>query len=292
VNDQDKQRAWVAEQRDQMLSHLARACDHFGVTIAGELVTGWHVRSVSGPVLEHGDARWLRVGREYLQWIEDPDVGDHWTGVPDSNTIIGVPKPTVLGSVEWPDSDGERCVRADLMTVMPGRPCSPTEALRTPLELPEAWWSDLRRSIDVVRMTSTGRYASRVGHRDVRVRTVFGDAVADAMRPTEWETTHGDLHWSNVCGPEFGLLDWELWGLGPVGNDAVSLYLFSLLVPEVAQQVHDVFADILDSPHGRIAQVSVASRILHRAEEGENLDLAAAVRHHIQPLVGLIPAQL
>jgi aminoglycoside phosphotransferase (APT) family kinase protein len=110
------------------------------------------------------------------------------------------------------------------------------------------------------------------------MRDVFGNAVANKYCPARWETVHGDLHWSNLLAPpDFGLLDWELWGSGPVGSDAACLYVFALLVPEIARQVHEVFADVLDTHDGQVAQLRVASRVLNRADEGEYPDLSIPV---------------
>jgi hypothetical protein len=271
--------------RGWMRHNLAEAAARFGLVLTGEPVFGWRLRSISTAAKARAGPCWLRVGSELSASVKDAEVGDFWTGVPDSNAIIGVPKPHILSSTEWDDLGGKRRVRADVMTVMPGRPCSTTDVLRTPLDLADNWWSELRHSIEAIGRTPTTRYASRVGCASGRVRQVFGDKVAAVLRPTAWETTHGDLHWSNVMGPDLGLLDWELWGPGPVGSDAATLYLFSLLVPDVATQVHSVFADVLDSPAGQIAQVGVASRILMRATEGEYADLAKLVRQHIAPIV-------
>lgn len=276
----------IEELRVHMRGHLERAAAHFGVTIKGDPIEGQYLRSVSAYVEGDGPA-WLRVGREFIRWIEDPDMADHWTGIPDSNVIIGVAKPWVLASTVWDDPDERRRVRADLMSVLPGLPCSETDALRTPLDLPEEWWGELRRSVDVIRAATTTRYATRPQRAGRRIRYVFGEDIAALLCPAnwEWETTHGDLHWANLLCPAFGLLDWELWGPGPVGSDAATLYLFSLLVPDVARRVHEVFADLLDSPAGRIAQVNVASRILYRATHGENTDLAELVRGHVEPML-------
>lgn len=169
------------------------------------------------------------------------------------------------------------------MTLMPGRPCSATDALREPVDLPDRWWCDLRASVDRIAATPTGRYP----HRPTgdRVRDVFGDAAAEAVQAAEMTTAHGDLHWSNLLGPELGILDWELWGPGPAGVDAATLYLFALLVPEVAERVWDTFAGLLDGDTGRVALLGVASRILFRAREGENTDLADAVERRIAELV-------
>lgn len=287
MSDEDERR-WLDDQREQMGRHLARAVEQFGVVICGQPVEGLRARSISVGVKRDGDDQpyWLRVGREWVRWIEDVDTADFWTGIPDSNAVVGVRKPHVLRSVEWDDQDGVRRVRADLMTTVTGRPCSETDALRIPPDLPETWWAELRRSVDVIRSTPSTRYANLPARPGRRVREVFGDDVADAFRPTVWETAHGDLHWSNVLGSELGILDWELWGPGPAGLDAATLYLFALLVPDVAKRVHQTFADVLDSDAGQVAQVSVASRILFRAGEDQNSDLAEVVRAHISSIIG------
>lgn len=66
------------------------------------------------------------------------------------------------------------------------------------------------------------------------------------------------LHWSNLTGPSLAILDWEGWGLALAGTDAATLHAYSLPVPEVAAQVHETFADILDTPDGLQARLLVA----------------------------------
>lgn len=84
---------------------------------------------------------------------------------------------------------------------------------------------------------------------------------------------HGDLHWSNLLCPGFALLDWELWGRGPVGTDGATLSCYSLLVPAVAAKVRDLFADKLDSQSGWVAQLYVIARLLRRADGGDHPEL-------------------
>lgn len=275
----------LAERRRRMGLHLQRAAEHFGAVVTGRPVDGLELRSTSVQVMVDGVPRWLRVGAEWHRWVHDSDTADHWTGIPDSNAVVGVPKPLILGSTEW-DEDQDRRVRADLMTLMPGRPCSDSDELRNPPDVSDAWWDELRRSIDLIRQTHTGRYANLATPANTRVRKVFGDAVAVAFAPTVFETGHGDLHWSNVLCPELGVLDWELWGTCPVGTDPATLYLFSLLVPSVAERVWSTFENVLDSQAGKVARVRVASRILfHAREQGHYPDLAPLVEEHVQPLL-------
>ncbi|WP_090011488.1 hypothetical protein [Lentzea albidocapillata] len=90
----------------------------------------------------------------------------------------------------------------------------------------------------------------------------------------EWETVHGDLHWANLMGPKFGLLDRESWGRGPAGTDAATLLNYSLLVPQTVERVRDT------TDAGLPAQFYVAARLLHRADRGDHPDLVAPLRRH------------
>jgi hypothetical protein len=194
--------------------------------------------------------------------------------------------PEVLASMEWAAPGQGRMVRADLTTLLPGRTCSDTDVLYTPPPLPDEWWSQLRESADRIAATPTSRFADRNRSSGPnQVREVFGDQVADARMPTRWVTAHGDLHWANVLGPQFGMLDWELWGSAPAGTDAATLLTFSLLVPATAARVYATFADVLDTPDGQYAQLRAAARILRRDKHGQYPALADAVRRHIQPVI-------
>jgi hypothetical protein len=78
----------------------------------------------------------------------------------------------------------------------------------------------------------------------------------------EFGTEHLDLSWENVSAPSFQILDMEHWGVGVRGYGAAYLYLTSLGVPRVAQQVHGALADVLESPSGRYAQLVAAALII------------------------------
>ncbi len=259
-----------------MRGNLTRAAEHFGVVVTGEPISGWRLRSMGAAVRAPDGARWLRVVSEEPRWLP----GDFWTGNADASALIGLNKPQVLDLTEWSDGTWRR-IRAELMTVLPGHPCSSTDVLRNPVELSDRWWAELRTSVDLLRSTPTARVSADQAKVTQRVQAAFGPLD---LRVEEWETVHGDLQWSNLVVPRFGLLDWELWGRGPAGTDAATLYCHSLLVPSVTRRVHDVFADLLDSPAGRVAQVYVASRLLTRAAQ-DYPDLADPLRRHVQPML-------
>lgn len=264
--------------RNFMRSSLGRAADHFGLTVAAPPVFGWRLRSIGARAENECELRWLRVVSQEPQWAR----GESWTGTADANAIKNIAKPRVLDVYEWSEQ-GWRNQRAEVMTLQPGEPCSPTDALRTENNPVATWWADLGRSLDTLATTPTSRtYADQEKVHD-RIRGRFGPNVETTV--TQWETVHGDLHGNNLLCPNFALLDWELWGRGPAGLDAASLFYFSLLTPGTAEQVRTAFAAKLDAPTGRIAQLYVAARLLRRIEGGDFADLEGPVRTHARTLV-------
>lgn len=111
-----------------------------------------------------------------------------------------------------------------------------------------------------------------------------GQAVRPRPARRPLGEVHGDLHWNNLLVPDFALVDWELWGRGPAGLDAATLYLHSLLVPETARRTREPFTDLLSTPTGKTAQIYAAARLLSRADR-DYPDLADPLRRHIEPLL-------
>ncbi len=259
-----------------MRDHLDHAARHFGLVVIGKPVLGARLRSISARATGPDGERWLRVVSQEPEWAS----GEHWTGTVDANSIAGIRKPSVLDVYEW--SEG-RDQRAEVMTLLPGEVCSSSDALRAPIVLSDRWWADLRGALATLADVPTSRtYADQEKVHD-RIRGRFGPNVETTV--TQWETVHGDLHGNNLLCPNFALLDWELWGRGPAGLDAASLFYFSLLTPGTAEQVRTAFAAKLDAPTGRIAQLYVAARLLRRIEGGDFADLEGPVRTHARTLV-------
>lgn len=110
-----------------MRGNLDRAATLFGLTVISEPGFGWRLRSISARARDDaGYHRWLRVGSEQHRWLDES-----WTGNVDANSIAGVPKPRVLDWSEWEVPDEQRRVRAEVLTLLPGHTCSPTDVLRT-----------------------------------------------------------------------------------------------------------------------------------------------------------------
>jgi hypothetical protein len=258
--------------REWMRDNLTRAAKHFGLDIDGKPTFGWLDRSIGAPALADGRQRWLRIVTEQSKWSD----GDSWTGNLDANVITYPSKPRVLDICEWRDNP-HRHVRAEVMTRMPGHPCSPTTTPQPNLALPAQWWNELTDVLNDVRHVNTNRVNIDQAKVDQRVRKVFGDEVSVTIR--QWETVHGDLHWGNLFRNPFGIIDWELWGTGPVGTDPATLYLYSLAVPAVAEEVHAHFADVLDTADGRQA------RLLHRSTFGDHSELVTPLRQLVTRLI-------
>ncbi len=262
--------------REWMRDNMTKATELIGVTIDGGPVFGWLDRSISVAVRKDNTDLWLRVVSEDQKWVQQ----DFWTGNQDANILTGVPKPTVVDTVEW---DDHRRQRAELMTRLPGEPCSPTDALRDDEPPPPPWWAELRLALNTLSRTPTRRVNVDQEKLDQRVHAAFGDRIA--LKVEHWETAHGDLHWGNLLGPQLGIVDWEHWGRAPLGTDAATLYCYSLLAPTTARTVHRVFTDVLDTPAGRTAQLYAVARLLHRARRGEHPDLGEPLTAHAEALL-------
>jgi hypothetical protein len=270
---QDPDAIWQAWMRDLLTSAAAR----FGLTITGAPVFGWRERSIGAEATGPTDGRWLRVVTEHIQWAH----GDYWTGNTDAAALHGITKPRVLDTAEW--EEGPRRIRAEVMTLAPGWPCSPTDVLRSELRLPRDWWAELRRSLDTLAATPTRRTCVSPDELTGRISAQLGVSIdPDAA---SWATVHGDLHWANLHAPTFALLDWEAWGSGPAALDAATLYCYSLTAPATARLVFHEFRDQLESPAGTIAQLYAIARLLSRADKGDYPELVGPLRQHADTLM-------
>ncbi len=265
-----ERRAWLGVQ----LEHAAAA---LGVIATSVPVFGWHDRTIGTQVSAADGDRWLRVTAEMSHWAG----GAFWTGNLDARAISGVPKPRVLTELDW--SDGDCLLRAELMTVAPSPVIANDMVLSFTPDLAPTWWSELRRALDTLVRHSTERVCVAGGALRLRLLAVFGVDIDPGE--VEWSCAHGDLHWANLTSPHLCLLDWEAWGMAPAGYDAAVLYCASILQPAVTDDVRGTFADLLDSPSGRVAQLTAILKLLCLVEDGEHLDIAAPLHRHARTLI-------
>lgn len=266
-----------AQHRAWLRAQLEHAADKVDGTLVGAPTFGWHDRSIGGLVTVAGKDRWLRLTSETSWWAD----GEFWIGNVQAQAIPNVPKPRLLARHEW--SDGDRELYAELMTLAPSPAVTTDMVLRHMPDIDAGWWADLRRALHALAEHGTDRVCIN-GH-DLRLRLLatFGIDVD----PTKLDLTcaHGDLQWSNLTAPNLCLLDWEAWGTAPAGYDAAVLYCSSILRPEVAQEVHATFNDLLDTPTGRIAQLAAVTKFLRQVDQGDNLDVAAPLHAYARSVL-------
>lgn len=225
---------------------------------------GWDGRSLSKPAA--GD-QWLRLLALRAEKADNPS----WDGPETAEQAIptSVPRPRLHAVHDW--SDKAYAYRAELYERVHDHPLSTTALPPARLHLPDAWWASLRDALREVASTETQRIAVRQQRLDWAMPEFLGVEL-DTKVP-QWSTTHADIQWSNLTGPELHILDWERWGLAPTGYDEACLYVSSLTVPEIAEQVRHTFEDVLNSAAGRFSQLVVASEYLQGMQRGNNLEL-------------------
>lgn len=265
------------QRRRELWALLQQARDRLGVQPDGPVSYGWRDRSAGQKVRSRTGRCWLRVVAEPPAWIDKT----WWHGNEDANALHGIPRPRVLDVIEWNETEA-LMVRAELMTLASGHACSATPELRHTIELPVRWWTDLRSSLDSLKDTPTTRV--NMTSALVSERLAAAGIRGTAAHQLTWTTTHGDLHWSNLTAPSLTILDWEGWGLAPAGTDAATLHAYSLLVPDIAAQVHDTFADILDTPGGLRARLLATVRLQRRIDQGDPPILAEPLRRQAREL--------
>ncbi|MBO9625496.1 MAG: phosphotransferase [Microbacterium sp.] len=264
-----------------MLQHaLVRMAGDLGVVPEGDAVSGWHDRSI-GTLVSRGEERfWLRLAWARPEWAR----GMWWTGNADSSVLVGIPKPAVIEVAE--QVQGPVVVRAELMSLVGGSPAAPESVLRAEAAVDEEWWLGLQTGLAALASTPTTRRALDPDGVRRRIAVFFGvDLDVDQGR---WVASHGDLHWNNLHTGPLGILDWEAWGLAPRGYDAAFLLCHSLAVPAVAAEISRRFHDDLGTEDGLVAQLHVLTRLLTRADGGENPDLVEPLHRHADSLLGRI----
>lgn len=242
-------------------------------------IWGWRGRTLSGPVTLGDTVAWVRVASGRIGEIAQT----FWQGNAAAQRALPttVPRPRLLLRVEWETRPW--CYAAELFEHATVDPLSETAAVSAPLSGPLhlGWWTTLRGVLDTVATVPTDRFTIGPIWASQLVVDRFGQPVAGDH---PWATCHGDVHWANLSGGDLTLFDWEGWGSGPVGYDAATLLVHSLLVPDLVAQVRAHFADVLDGEHGRYAQQVVVAEQLSRREDTPNDPLLPVLHEHAATL--------
>lgn len=260
----------------RMSAALAQATAELGVSVnTVPAHCGWRGKRWGIPVTKGATLCWLKLSEQ----ARALDIAGLWSGPATAHDTLPpeVIRPVLLDSIDW--TSGDHYYRAELwQRLSPRCTTSSTTFLVVAPELDEVWWARLGASLDGLRTVMTNRRAIRQRYLDVAMRRQL--PFAGSTTVSQWSPAHADLHWSNVTTPEFALIDWERWGLAPAGWDIAMLHVFSLLVPSVAREIRQRFAEEFADPATVLAELGVIAWLLdtHTDEDIELLAAAARLR--------------
>jgi hypothetical protein len=193
--------------------------------------------------------------------------GKVWEGAALADALVrDVPRPRLLAEHTWGENPA---FQALLWERMPGTVVSATPDLTAPAKTDARWWHDLRHALTGLRAAPAPEerrvFSQAFVHRIPRYLPEIAQAGVGLDVPT-WVASHGDLHWANLTRNPLMILDWEGWGLAPLGYDAAVLHAYALAEPETAAEVREVFADVLNTDAGRLAHLIICAEIVQAAE--------------------------
>lgn len=241
---------------------LAEACHALDLVLVGQPQRSHWQKSIGAKVCDPGGTLyWLKVSGAFNKnialWFRE--------GEETSGAVNGVPKPALLKIHDW--TMGDVAWRAALMTLAPSSPFAPAMDFGHGVEtVTDEWIGELKSAVDVIGRIDAPRFRMSPEYVAAIITNRFGKSaphVAD-----EWRTAHGDLNWSHLTAPELSLLDWEMWGSAPRGFDAACLISFSCANPKLVARLSAAFADDLNTPSGRVAQLAHCSDMLVLVEAG------------------------
>ncbi|WP_326846580.1 hypothetical protein [Streptomyces kaniharaensis] len=207
-------------------------------------------------------------------------------GIVGASTLIpdDVPRPRLHDVIDW--REDEHVYQAEMTDYVSHPVISPDRAdLAHDPGLPDEWWSSLCRVLSRLGQAE----GVRTTIRPEWIERAFPQFLGiPAPEKVERVTGHADLHWGNLTAP-LTLLDWERWGLVPVGYDPGLLHANSLLVPQVAARLRSEFAPVLDTPAGRIGELVALAEMLQAVARGWYPELAPLLADRAADLTGVRP---
>lgn len=241
---------------------------------------GWRGRTLSQAVTTPNGPAWLRLACAPTGQAN----ATFWNGSIEAEKAIprSLPRPRLRDIHDWNDTQWQ--YRAELYDRVAAQPVAAFPTLTAAPVLPAAWWTALRTALDTITEIPTGRYTIRQTYLDHSMPRFLGTPIDTTAK--SWSTAHGDFHFANICAPTLHILDWEGWGLAPAGYDTAMIHSYSLLVPHIATRIRDEFADLLDTPSGRFAELAVITELLHANTRGDHLALAGPLRQRAGFLLG------
>lgn len=162
------------ETQGRMEHALARACDHFGTTATGPVSWGWLGRTIGSRTT---DDRWLRVHCGEI--AKASAAMTEGIVVAEERISSLVSRPHLHGLHRW-ESD-PYVFEGELIDYIAQPVISPeTPDLAEDPHLPDAWWSDLRNSLDALADAEPPRTTIRQEWAD----RVFPNSSASPRRPS------------------------------------------------------------------------------------------------------------
>ncbi|MBT2404344.1 MULTISPECIES: hypothetical protein [unclassified Streptomyces] len=256
-----------------------RAAKALGLTCRGPLAWGFQGVTLG----RRAGNQWLRVSRSAKR-----NAGrKRGEGIVGASLLVpdGVPRPRLYEVHDW--TDGKWAFEAEVLDYVRQPVVSPDRAdLDRDPALPDEWWTGLRQALDLISQAEGVKTTVRDGWIERAFPQFLG---IPAPAKVERVTGHGDLHWGNLTTMPLTLLDWERWGLVPFGYDAGLLHANSLLVPDVADRIRLEFAAVLDTPAGRVGELTALAEMLQAVARGWYPDLAPGLLARAESLTGVRP---
>ncbi|WP_232794847.1 aminoglycoside phosphotransferase family protein [Kitasatospora sp. NRRL B-11411] len=255
----------------------ATAATRLRVTCTGHPVWGFAGSTIG----RRAGAHWLRVAATSPTSTRTP--GHGITGA-EALLPASIPRPRLHGTHDW--TDGGHGYQADLLDYITNPIVSSRPNLTTNPRLPDLWWYSLRRAVEDLAAVD----GVRTTVRNTWIERAFPQFLGIPAPTTIHRATgHGDLHWANLTGPTLTIIDWERWGCVPFGFDVGLLHANSLLDSDTAVRVRYEFRDILDTPAGRIGELSALAEMLQAVARGWYPELAAPLARRAHELTGVMP---
>lgn len=251
---------------------LSAAAKKQGLSLKGAPAYGWHQKSIGSKAeSDSGNLYWVKL----ISAPIEEALGREWEGEVNAGSILLSNKPKL---VDFYDQVIDGAVYRVLISELAKSPVSGPNAwtISRPDEISEEYLFHIFSSLRQLRQTQTNRVNTRYDLVRRRVFERWGTEVDE--RHCEWETVHGDLHWSNLTSPDLSILDWEGWGRGLRGQDVAFLLAFSGLYPDVCDRIRKVFASYLAHPKTMLALMFATSELLRMAERyGDHPELVPSL---------------
>ena len=226
----------------QLKQSLIKISKYFQIKLKNKPIYNWNDTAVSSKaILAEEKPVWLRIQR-----IDCTEAKNNraWGGEIDARLLRGIQKSTLLDYYDW--QDNKICWRALLLSYVDKKICSTHPILINSNFSPSIeWLKELKKNLTTLSKHKTNRVSLTQENINKKIEKIFDIQINTTL--TKWTTIHGDLHWANLTYPRLYILDWDVWGKGPLGYDPALLLAFSADSCEVVNKIRNVFEDWLST---------------------------------------------